>query len=137
MNDLRAGIALRIIRAQAHKAGRCGREAEQLLSTFALPGAAEALPGLAIKGGMELVLGRRPPPPVDFQSAERGDSAEVDLQPRLFHFIRRPRRCVSIIDRQLGIAAAGGRLPQFFRWDCHGYLQFSMAGFWFRPSFKP
>src|SRR5271166_5004475 len=74
---------------------------------------------------MELVLGRRAAPPVDFQSAERGDSAEIDLHPRLFRWLRSPHRCVSIVDRQPGIAAAGGRLPQFFLWDCHGYLQFA------------
>src|SRR5271154_5468755 len=76
-------------------------------------------PALAVERRLESVDHRRIRGPIDLESGEDRGFAQIDLEPRLFRRLRLPRRGVVVVDREMRIAAARGRLPLILAWRLH------------------
>jgi hypothetical protein len=104
--------------------GLCRRESKHVLSAFAVTSATEMQPGFAIERALKAVRSScSPVAPVDFETPERRDLAEVDLQPRLLQGIADPSCRVMIVDGEPRTAAARGYLPAVLGKDVHRTLE--------------
>ena len=134
LDDFANGVGRRIVFAPAHEPGRCRREREHILSALAVARAAEVGPGLAVDRGLEAVDAGELLTPIDFDAAEGGDRAEIDLEPRFGSRSGDPGGRIIVVDGRPGIATAAGDSPPILLWDLHGVLS---AGLDWAQSLTP
>ena len=119
LDDLISSLGLRVVAGPAHEPRLDRRESEDVLSALAVARPTKRGPSLAVERRLKSVDHRRIRAPIDLESGEGRGFAQVDLEPRLFRRLRLPGRGVPIVDREMRIAAAGGRLPLILAWRLH------------------